>query len=66
MVMVDLQGFVKFLLQTSLDQIEYMGNCLKLDSLSQRIENYCNSANAIFLKIDPLSEGRDKLLIDII
>ena len=42
-------------------QIEYMGSCLKLDSLVQRIENYCHSANATFLKINPLPEGSDKL-----
>ena len=56
-----LEYFVKFMLETSLDQIEYMGSCLKLDSLAQRIENYCHSANATFLKIDPLPEGSDKL-----
>lgn len=56
-----LENFVKFLLKIALDQVDYMGTCLKLDSLSQRIENYCNSANATFLRIDPLPEGSDKL-----
>lgn len=56
-----LEYFVKFMLETSLDQIEYMGSCLKLDSLAKRIENYCYSANATFLEINPLPEGSDKL-----
>ena len=56
-----LESFVKFMLETSLDQIEYMGSSLKLDTLAQRIENYCYSANATFLKIDPLPQGSDKL-----
>lgn len=56
-----LEYFVKYLLKTSLDQIHYMENCLKLDSLSQRIENYCQSAKASFLNIPPLPEGSDKL-----
>lgn len=57
-----LEYFVKFMLKTSLDQIEYMKSCLKLDSLAKRIENYCYSANATFLKIEPLPQGSDKLL----
>ena len=56
-----LENLVKFLLKIALDQIKYMGNCLKLDSLSQRIENYCHNANATFLNIEPLPEGSDKL-----
>lgn len=56
-----LEQFVRFMLETSLDQIEYMSSCLKLDSLSDRIEKYCHSANASFLRINPLPQGSDKL-----
>ncbi len=56
-----LEQFVRFMLETSLDQIEYMSSCLKLDSLSDRIEKYCHSANASFLRINPLPKGSDKL-----
>lgn len=38
-----LEEFVIFMLKTSLDQIEYMQNCLKLDNLANRIDNYCFS-----------------------
>ena len=56
-----LEQFVRFMIETSLDQIEYMSSCLKLDSLSDRIEKYCHSANASFLRINPLPQGSDKL-----
>ncbi|MFA7083190.1 MAG: hypothetical protein WC141_01520 [Arcobacteraceae bacterium] len=38
-----------------------MSSCLKLDSLSERIEKYCHSANASFLRINPLPQGSNKL-----
>ena len=56
-----LEQFVKFMLKTALDQIEYMSTCLKLHSLSERIEKYCYRANASFLRINPLPQGSDKL-----
>lgn len=56
-----LENFVEYMLEVSLDQIEYMKNCLKLDSLSQRIENYCQQSNATFLNIKPLPQGSNKL-----
>ena len=56
-----LEQFVRFMLKTALDQIEYMSTCLKLHSLSERIEKYCHRANASFLRINPLPQGSDKL-----
>lgn len=56
-----LEQFVKFILEIALDQIEYMKSCLKLDILSERIERNCYRANAFFLRINPLSQGSDKL-----
>lgn len=56
-----LEQFVKYMLETALDQIEYMQSCLQLNSLAQRMENYCKKANSSFLKIEPLPEGSDKL-----
>ena len=56
-----LEQFVRFMLKTALDQIEYMSTCLKLHSLSERIEKYCYRANASFLRINPLPQGSDKL-----
>jgi len=56
-----LEQFVRFMLEISLDQIKYMSSCLKLDSLSERIEKYCHSANASFLRINPLPQGSNKL-----
>ncbi len=35
-----LQRFVKFMLETSLDQIKFMNECLRLDLLSSRIEKF--------------------------
>jgi Fic family protein len=36
-----LHAFVSFMLDTCLDQIDYMHNCLGLDSLALRIEYFC-------------------------
>lgn len=36
-----LHEFVSFMLNTCLDQIDYMHNCLRLDSLALRIEHFC-------------------------
>lgn len=62
----NLEEFVRFMLKTALDQVEYMDNCLKLNNLSQRIENYCKSANASFLGIDPLPKGSEKLFKELL
>lgn len=56
-----LEEFVIFMLKTSLDQIEYMQNCLKLDNLANRIDNYCKKANASFLGISSLPEGSENI-----
>lgn len=56
-----LEEFVRFMLEIILDQIEYMADCLKLNTLAIRIENYCKSANQTFLGIHPLPEGSEKI-----
>ena len=42
-------------------QIEYMQNCLKLDNLANRIDNYCKKVNASFLGISPLPQGSENI-----
>lgn len=50
----ELKNFVRYMLEISLDQIEYMSNCLKLSTLSQRIEKYITlSKEGMFDKILP-------------
>lgn len=35
-----LKSYIKFMLKIALDQVEYMGEVLRLQTLSQRVENY--------------------------
>lgn len=50
----ELKNFVKYMLEISLDQIKYMSDCLRLSTLSHRIETYIQlSKNGMFRKILP-------------
>ncbi|MDQ7062546.1 MAG: Fic family protein [Sulfurimonas sp.] len=56
-----LNHFVDFMLETSIDQIEYMSKYLKMDELSQRIEKVVSQSRSGFIEIDPLPKESSKL-----
>ena len=61
-----LTHFVDYMLDISLDQVQFMGGCLKMDKLSQRIENYIILSRSGMFGIQPLpkyAEGVFKHLL---
>ena len=53
--------FVDFMLETALDQIEYMNNNLKLEVLTKRLDRYVLRVNDGLMDQDPLPKHTDKL-----
>ncbi len=53
--------FVDFMLDTALDQVEYMNKHLKLNALTQKIELYVQRVNDGLLGIDPLPKHSEKI-----
>jgi Fic family protein len=61
-----LTHFVDYMLDIALDQVQFMGECLKMDKLSQRIENYIILSRSGMFGIQPLpkyAEGVFKHLL---
>lgn len=61
-----LTHFVEYMLDIALDQVHFMGGCLKMDKLSQRIENYTILSRSGMFGIQPLpkyAEGVFKHLL---
>ncbi len=61
-----LTNFVDYMLDIALDQVQFMGECLKMDKLSQRIENYIILSRSGMFGIQPLpkyAEGVFKHLL---
>ena len=56
-----LNYFVNFMLDISLDQVAYMNNHLKLNSLTSKIEIYVQRVNDGLLGIDPLPNHSEKI-----
>jgi Fic family protein len=58
-----LETFVTFMLDTALDQIEYMGRYLRLDELTYRMELFFEQVNAQMIDgVDPLPKYAELLL----
>lgn len=57
-----LEYFLNFMLDTCLDQIEYMGNNLKIDILSNKLEKFIRLSQEEMLERDPLPAHSQKLL----
>ena len=53
--------FVDFMLDTALDQVEYMNKNLKLDVLTKRLDRYVLRVNDGLMDMDPLPKHTDKL-----
>jgi Fic family protein len=49
-----LDSFLTFMLQTALDQVDYMTKYLKIQSMGKNIENYVKLSQLGFLDIEPL------------
>lgn len=56
-----LGAYVAFMLDTALDQVEYMNQNLKLDVLTKRLDLYVLRVNDSLMGIEPLPKGSDKL-----
>lgn len=61
-----LAHFVEYMIDIALDQVHFMGGCLKMDKLSQRIENYTLLSRSGMFGVQPLpkyAEGVFKHLL---
>ncbi len=56
-----LANFVEFMLDTALDQVEYMNKHLKLNALTEKIELYVQRVNDGLLGIEPLPKHSEKI-----
>jgi len=56
-----LAEFVEFMLDTALDQVEYMNKHLKLNALTEKIELYVQRVNDGLLGIAPLPKHSEKI-----
>jgi len=56
-----LTKFVEFMLDTALDQVEYMNKHLKLNALTEKIELYVQRVNDGLLCIEPLPKHSEKI-----
>jgi len=57
-----LEGYLKYMLESALDQIEFMGNGLRLDQLNDRIKKFVKfSQEGMFYKQEPLPKYSELL-----
>lgn len=57
-----LEGYLKYMLETALDQIEFMGNGLRLDQLNDKIRKFVKfSQEEMFYKQEPLPKYSELL-----
>lgn len=57
-----LEGYLKYMLETALDQIEFMGNGLRLDQLNEKIRKFVRfSQEGMFYKQEPLPKYSELL-----
>lgn len=61
-----LKEFVSFMLKTSLDQIKYMQQCLKIDLLQKRIETYVSMSQKNMLGIQALPKRTDRVFMNLL
>jgi len=57
-----LKIYIKFMLETALDQVEYMGEVLQLQTLSERVENYVMFSQKGMYSKEPLPKYSEFLL----
>ena len=57
-----LKIYIKFMLETALDQVEYMGEVLQLQMLSERVENYVIFSQKGMYSKEPLPKYSEFLL----
>jgi Fic family protein len=62
----ELYSFVEFLLDSAIDQVDYMNKMLNLSSLINRVENYVKNSNQNMYNIEPLPKHSDKLLKELL
>lgn len=61
-----LTHFVKYMAESALDQIEYMGNFLRMDELTQRIDRYVALSQSKMLRIDPLPRHSERVFKELL
>lgn len=58
----EFKKYLRFMLETALDQVEYMSSRLKLSTLLSRVENYILNLQQGMYELEPLPKHSDKLL----
>ena len=61
-----LKIYIKFMLETALDQVEYMGKVLQLQTLSQRVETYVMFSQREMYPREPLPKYSEFLLKELL
>ncbi len=61
-----LKAYVTFMLECALDQVEYMGECLKLNTLSHRMEKFIRLSEEGLLEQKPLPKHTAPLLKELL
>ncbi len=57
-----LNSFLDFMLDTAIDQVEYMSNVIRIDLISSKITNYVEfSQKGMFYEVDPLPKYSEKI-----
>ena len=62
----ELHRFLDFMLDTALEQVEYMGKYLAIDSLGEKIEKYVKLSQSGLFDREPLPKHSEKLFKDLL
>ena len=63
---IGLKSYVEFMLKVALNQVDFMSKCLKMDTLSKRIENYIKLSREELLEVEPLPKYSELLFKELL
>lgn len=62
-----LNSFLDFMLDTAIDQVEYMAKVIRIDLISAKITNYVElSQKGMFYEVDPLPKYSEKIFLTLL